>query len=554
MTLRFSVLVASYNLGRFLPQAIESCLAQDYPPDAIEVVVVDDASSDDSAAVIRRFAASDPRVRPVFHTDNAGHAAAIASGVRAAKNELVCLLDADDWFDPSKLRKCAARLEELGAPEERLLLCHDVGFWDEQRGSYLPETRFQVLGSSPMRVDSLGLELATGFHPFSNPVGVVCTRSLLVEASERVLAADWRAAGDVPHVYGMLMITGRVHFLHETLGSYRIHGTNDSGGVEGDRFVMTKPWRPNAARVIAHCERMLDTLDLGEDERATRLAYLKRLESRIAVVARPPSRTPTVSALVFERAGTSVDASIASLETQSSGRVEPIIVREDRAGLAEALRAARGSYLALVDAGDVLDRHFLERHLDVHQHRALAMLTASDFRIVDGSEVVHAHYLAVAGVIRRPLELLPPFSVTFDRWPLGPTSGHLVRNTPLVALLFEAVERSADPSDLAGRIEWLVLAWAAMLGPAARMRECLLSVSMTATQALHEPSLRCARPAPMTPHAEASVRGVFAQLLASQHDRLERELGKEFCAKLQELATIPRPAFAAEQDHRSTTT
>jgi hypothetical protein len=65
---KVSVLIPSYNHARFLPEAIASVLAQDFPD--FELLLSDDASTDGSAAVIREFAARDSRIRFHIHPRN----------------------------------------------------------------------------------------------------------------------------------------------------------------------------------------------------------------------------------------------------------------------------------------------------------------------------------------------------------------------------------------------------------------------------------------------------------------------------------------------------
>jgi glycosyltransferase involved in cell wall biosynthesis len=91
-----SILINNYNYARFLDEAIESALAQDYPQ--VEVVVVDDGSTDDSRD---RIDAYGNRVRRVFQA-NAGQAAAFNAGFAASAGDIVCLLDADDRLRPHK--------------------------------------------------------------------------------------------------------------------------------------------------------------------------------------------------------------------------------------------------------------------------------------------------------------------------------------------------------------------------------------------------------------------------------------------------------------------
>ena len=70
----FSVVICNFNYARFVGQAIQSALDQDYPADRLQVIVVDDGSTDDACAVYARFA-DDPRFLLVVQ-ENRGQTAA----------------------------------------------------------------------------------------------------------------------------------------------------------------------------------------------------------------------------------------------------------------------------------------------------------------------------------------------------------------------------------------------------------------------------------------------------------------------------------------------
>jgi glycosyltransferase involved in cell wall biosynthesis len=64
-----------------------------------EVIVVDDGSRDETAAIADRLAAEHPDVvRAVHHETNLGYGAALRSGLRAARYDLVCFTDGDRQF------------------------------------------------------------------------------------------------------------------------------------------------------------------------------------------------------------------------------------------------------------------------------------------------------------------------------------------------------------------------------------------------------------------------------------------------------------------------
>lgn len=109
-----SVIITSYNYGRFLAEAIESVMRQTWRPD--EVVVVDDGSTDDTAEVAARYAAEGVRY---VYKENGGASSARNTGIRESSGELIAFLDADDVWLPQKIARQAEHL--LRHPEVALV-------------------------------------------------------------------------------------------------------------------------------------------------------------------------------------------------------------------------------------------------------------------------------------------------------------------------------------------------------------------------------------------------------------------------------------------------
>jgi glycosyltransferase involved in cell wall biosynthesis len=201
-----SVLINNYNYAEYLPDAIDSVLAQTYP--AKEIIIVDDGSTDDSEAVIRGYAEKDNRIIPVFK-ENGGQASAYNAGVAAASGGILCFLDSDDEWLPTKLEKVVSAHKHHGFVQHEVLKNGKPNF-------QIPSGRFDrtrlvreyghLFLFSPSSALSVSSELAARIFPIPEP--------------ELRLCAD---------IFVMLAATylDGVHTILEPLGIYRMHEQNN---------------------------------------------------------------------------------------------------------------------------------------------------------------------------------------------------------------------------------------------------------------------------------------------------------------------------------------
>lgn len=99
---RVTILMPCRNAARHIEPAITSIREQSFTD--YEVVAVDDDSTDDTLGILYTWAQRDGRVR-ILQNHGRGLVAALASGLAAARGELVARMDADDIADPERLRK-----------------------------------------------------------------------------------------------------------------------------------------------------------------------------------------------------------------------------------------------------------------------------------------------------------------------------------------------------------------------------------------------------------------------------------------------------------------
>ncbi len=95
-----SVIIPVYNVESYLPQCLDSLLAQSYSN--FEMILVDDGSPDSSGKICDEYAAKDPRIK-VIHQENQGVSTARNNGIDIATGKWITFVDSDDWVDTSFL-------------------------------------------------------------------------------------------------------------------------------------------------------------------------------------------------------------------------------------------------------------------------------------------------------------------------------------------------------------------------------------------------------------------------------------------------------------------
>ena len=107
----FSVIVPIYGVEAWLPECVDSILAQTFRD--FELILVDDGSPDGCPALCDRYAAGDSRVR-VVHKPNGGLVSARQAGISKARGEYVVNVDGDDLIAPGMLERAAELIRAQG--------------------------------------------------------------------------------------------------------------------------------------------------------------------------------------------------------------------------------------------------------------------------------------------------------------------------------------------------------------------------------------------------------------------------------------------------------
>jgi glycosyltransferase involved in cell wall biosynthesis len=201
-----SILLPTYEGAAFLPEQIESILAQSLAD--FELLLIDDGSADSSAEVAARYVRRDPRLRVLPATGNRGHTARLLELLAEARAPLIAVSDQDDVWDPDKLERLAAGLGDFALAYGRSELI-DSG------GAPLGRTLLDSCGSVPgdSRV-SLFFSAQVSGH------AMLVRRSAVTDmAFRRPEPYDWLVSLDAA-------FAGGIRYVDSAVVRHRMHGAN----------------------------------------------------------------------------------------------------------------------------------------------------------------------------------------------------------------------------------------------------------------------------------------------------------------------------------------
>jgi glycosyltransferase involved in cell wall biosynthesis len=205
-----TVLIDAFDYGHFIEEAIRSVLMQDFPAEQMEIIVVDDGSTDDTRVRVAQYA----ELVQYFYKPNGGQASAFNFGIAKARGEYVAILDADDYWLPSKLSKVVKAFET--GPDVSLVY-----------------HRFQEFRMESCEWRLGDFNAVSGFIPSDKKSALLFTAcqtsglTFRTEMVRKLLPLDERMTIQADGLLAALIIfLGPAIAIDEPLAVYRIHGTN----------------------------------------------------------------------------------------------------------------------------------------------------------------------------------------------------------------------------------------------------------------------------------------------------------------------------------------
>jgi glycosyltransferase involved in cell wall biosynthesis len=279
---RISIIVNNYNYARFLPDAINSALNQTYPN--VEVIVVDDGSSDDSPNVIAGYG---NQITAILK-ENGGQASAFNAGFERSNGEVIMFLDADDRLKEDTAAIIASQFQQdqgLAHVMFRLEVIDENGI---PTGILKPDQHL------PRRSGDLRRHILS--FPFDIPRMATSGNAFAAWALKDIMPVP---VSDYPRVNADWYLTylapllGRVSFLDDVGGYYRVHGRNNFELSRPDvNLNQVRQVIVDDQRTAHHIRRLAERKGLLNPDRNTEILSFSYVSNRIVSLKLDPRRHP----------------------------------------------------------------------------------------------------------------------------------------------------------------------------------------------------------------------------------------------------------------------
>lgn len=209
-----SVLITNYNYSDYLKEAIDSVLNQTYFNR--EIIVVDDGSIDNSREVITSYG---DKIIPIFK-ENGGQASAINAGFAISHGEIICFLDADDVWLPTKIENVVRTMNYY---PKAIIAYHKVqNINKDGQPTGLSWPPYSIIqGDIFHKVSKTG-----SWWPWPPSTALSFSRTFLTQVMNIPEEGEFRFSAE-PYLADLAPFFGEVIGIDQVLSLFRIHEKNN---------------------------------------------------------------------------------------------------------------------------------------------------------------------------------------------------------------------------------------------------------------------------------------------------------------------------------------
>ena len=210
---KISVIVPIYNTEQYLPECIDSILAQSFTD--IELILVNDGSPDNSGQICEYYREKDSRVR-IVNKENGGLSSARNAGLEIAVGNYIMFVDSDDYLEPDCFEKAYTTMTAANAD------LYIGGYYEVHEADGQKISR----GIKEARLYSTrDLFEKYNIHYPSHWLSMACMKlfKTAIIQTEKIRFDEWfNYKEDAPFVYTYLQYTDSVFFDSHPVYNYRL--------------------------------------------------------------------------------------------------------------------------------------------------------------------------------------------------------------------------------------------------------------------------------------------------------------------------------------------
>lgn len=221
-----SIIIPTYNCEQYLPQCLDSLLAQTFQN--FEIIIVDDGSTDQTLEIIRRYAESHPNVS-VYQQQHAFAGVARNLGITKARGEYLLFLDGDDFFEPQLLENAYRRITETNAD-----ICAYGAFSLNNETGKVTKLKHTCRAALCPSFGTFNRTTNTRYlYCFTTPAPwtKMYKKSFVLENDLHF--QETRSANDFCFVHTALSVAKKIAILDEYLVTYRQHNATSLQATQG---------------------------------------------------------------------------------------------------------------------------------------------------------------------------------------------------------------------------------------------------------------------------------------------------------------------------------
>lgn len=232
-TPKITVIIPVYNVGHYLPQAVNSVIHQTFGFENIELIIVNDASNDDTSNIMNKLQEMYPSIILIDNKVNRGVSAVRNDALKICTGEYVTFLDGDDYYTKDYLENLLKGLQEKNVNFARAQHL----FFGKREGNHITNKYFDQKTTKVIDLDSFHMENA-----FINTV--MFKKSLI---GDTLFSIDQKTSEDVKFLWEILNNNHdyRMALVHNAYYMYRkreeggsaIDTRDEDISSFGDRFI-----------------------------------------------------------------------------------------------------------------------------------------------------------------------------------------------------------------------------------------------------------------------------------------------------------------------------